>query len=135
MRDGAVPYGDSMSMASLRQRLARVPPGLVDAGWVAAVAVALSTAGAAGYLRWALLVAGWFVAGPIVFRLFVDPEPVLPVLGELIQGASLWLATLLLGERYLFQERGRIQVKGKGAMRTHFLKRQAREVAASRRQA
>jgi class 3 adenylate cyclase len=156
-----------MSVASLRQRLARVPPGLVDAGWTVAVAVAVTiairvaqepdarapdllayalgwtigalllarrrwplgvlvasfaalqvyyvlnypgisaalplavalyTAGAAGYLRWALLVAGWFVAGPIVFRLFVDPEPVLPVLGELVQGASLWLATLLLGD-------------------------------------
>jgi class 3 adenylate cyclase len=62
------------------------------------LAVALYTAGAVGYLRWALLVAGWFVAGPIVFRLFVDPEPVLPVLGELVQGASLWLATLLLGD-------------------------------------
>jgi class 3 adenylate cyclase len=163
----AVPYGEGMSMASLRQRLARVPLGLVDAGWAVAVAVAVTiairvaqepgarapdllayalgwtigalllarrrwplgvlvasfatlqayyvlnypgisaalplavalyTAGAAGYLRWALLVAGWFVAGPIVFRLFVDPEPVLPVLGELVQGTSLWLATLLLGD-------------------------------------
>lgn len=27
----------------------------------------------------------------------------------------------LLGERYLFRERGRIQVKGKGAMLTYFL--------------
>ena len=62
------------------------------------LAVALYTAGAAGYLRWALLVAAWFVAGPIVFRLFVDPEPVLPVLAELLRDASLWLATLLLGD-------------------------------------
>jgi class 3 adenylate cyclase len=62
------------------------------------LAVALYTAGAAGYLRWALLVAAWFVAGPIVFRLLVDPEPVLPVLAELLRDASLWLATLLLGD-------------------------------------
>jgi Adenylate and Guanylate cyclase catalytic domain len=62
------------------------------------LAVALYTAGAAGHLRWALLVAAWFVAGPIVFRLFVDPEPVLPVLAELLRDASLWLATLLLGD-------------------------------------
>jgi hypothetical protein len=41
----------------------------------------------------------------------------------------------LLGERYLFQERGTIQVKGKGAMRTYFLSGRAREVAASRRHA
>jgi class 3 adenylate cyclase len=62
------------------------------------LAVALYTAGAAGYLRWALLVVTWFVAGPIVFRLLVDPEPVLPVLAELLRDASLWLATLLLGD-------------------------------------
>ena len=62
------------------------------------LAVALYTAGATGYLRWALLVAAWFVAGPIVFRLLVDPEPVLPVLAELLRDASLWLATLLLGD-------------------------------------
>jgi hypothetical protein len=52
----------------------------------------------AGYLRWALLVAAWLVAGPIVFRLFVDPEPVLPVLAELLRDAALWLAILLLGD-------------------------------------
>jgi class 3 adenylate cyclase len=62
------------------------------------LAVALYTAGAAGYLRWALLVAAWFVAGPIVFRLLVDPEPALPVLSDLLRDASLWLATLLLGD-------------------------------------
>jgi class 3 adenylate cyclase len=156
-----------MSMASLRQRLARVPAWALDAGWAVAVAaavtitiraaqepgaratdllayalgwtigalllarrrwplavlvasvttlqayyllnypgmsaalplaVSLYTAGAAGYLRWALLVAAWFVAGPIVFRLFVDPEPALPVLGDLLRDASLWLAILLLGD-------------------------------------
>ena len=72
-------------------------PGM-SAALPLAVAVALYTAGAAGYLRWALLVAAWFVAGPIVFRLFVDPEPVLPVLAELLRDAALWLAILLLGD-------------------------------------
>jgi class 3 adenylate cyclase len=62
------------------------------------LAVALYTAGAAGYLRWALLVAAWFVAGPLVFRLLVDPEPVLPVLTEVLRELSLWLAILLLGD-------------------------------------
>jgi class 3 adenylate cyclase len=156
-----------MSMASLRQRLARVPTWALDAGWAVAVAaavtiairaaqepgarapdllayalgwtigavllarrrwpvavlvasvttlqayyllnypgmsaalplaVALYTAGAAGYLRWALLVAAWFVAGPLLFRLVVDPEPALPVLGDLLRDAALWLAILLLGD-------------------------------------
>jgi Adenylate and Guanylate cyclase catalytic domain len=62
------------------------------------LAVALYTAGAAGYVRWALLIAGWFVAGPLIFRLLVDPEPVLPVLSELVRELSLWLAILLLGD-------------------------------------
>jgi class 3 adenylate cyclase len=61
------------------------------------LAVALYTAGAAGHLRWALVIAGWFVAGPILFRIFVDPEPPLPVLGDVVRNVSLWLATLLLG--------------------------------------
>jgi class 3 adenylate cyclase len=162
-----VPYGDAMSMASLRQGLAGVPAWVIDAGWAVAVAVAVTitirvarepgarapdlfayalgwtigalllarrrwpvgvlvasfatlqvyymlnypgisaavplavalyTAGAAGYLRWALLVAAWFVAGPLVFRLLVDPEPVLPVLSELLREVALWLAILLLGD-------------------------------------
>jgi hypothetical protein len=156
-----------MSVASFRQRLARVPAWVIDAGWAAAVtiavtiavrtaqepgarspdllayalgwtigavllvrrrwpmavlvasfaalqvyymlnypgisaavplAVALYTAGAAGHLRWALLVAAWFVAGPIVFRMFVDPEPALLVLGEVVREVALWLAILLLGD-------------------------------------
>jgi class 3 adenylate cyclase len=62
------------------------------------LAVALYTAGAAGYVRWALLIAVWFVAGPLIFRLLVDPEPVLPVLSELMREVSLWLAILLLGD-------------------------------------
>jgi adenylate cyclase len=33
----------------------------------------------------------------------------------------------LLGERYLFRERGMIQVKGKGRMLTYFLSGRARE--------
>jgi class 3 adenylate cyclase len=76
------------------------------------LAVALYSAGAAGHLRWALVIAGWFVAGPILFRIFVDPEPALPVLGEVLRDASLWLATLLLGvlarqHRLLEAERAR----------------------------
>jgi class 3 adenylate cyclase len=73
------------------------------------LAVALYTAGAAGHLGWALLIAGWFVGGPILFRLAIDPEPVLPVLGEVVRDASLWLATLLLGA--LARERRLLEVE------------------------
>jgi class 3 adenylate cyclase len=62
------------------------------------LAVALYTAGAAGHLRWALLVAAVAVGGGIVFLLFVNREPVLPVLSELVREVSLWLAILLLGD-------------------------------------
>jgi hypothetical protein len=61
------------------------------------LAVALYTAGAAGHLRWAMVIAGWFVAGPIIVRIFLDPEPALAVLGEVVRDGSLWLAILLLG--------------------------------------
>jgi class 3 adenylate cyclase len=73
------------------------------------LAVALYTAGAAGHLGWALLIAGWFVGGPILFRLAIDPEPVVPVIGEVVRDASLWLATLLLGA--LARERRLLEVE------------------------
>jgi hypothetical protein len=42
------------------------------------LAIALYTAGAAGHLGWALLIVGWFLAGPILFRIFIDPERCYP---------------------------------------------------------
>jgi class 3 adenylate cyclase len=62
------------------------------------LAVALYTAGAAGHLRLALLIAGSFVAGAIAFLVFVSQEPVLSVLGVLVDEATLWLAILLFGD-------------------------------------
>jgi class 3 adenylate cyclase len=163
----AVPYGEGMTLAWLRQHLARVPAWAVDAGWAVAVAIAatiairattdpaprprdllayalgwtigalllvrrrwplavlvgstvailayyllgyprisaavplaaaLYTAGAAGQLRWALLVAGLFVAGAIGFLVLVNHQPVSSVLGVLVDEATLWLAILLLGD-------------------------------------
>jgi class 3 adenylate cyclase len=164
-----VPYGgDSMTVAWWRQRPARMPAWVVDAGWAVAVAVAVTiairtaqepdtrapdllayalgwtiaalllvrrrwpvgvlvasfaalqlyyvldypgisaavplavalyTAGAAGHLRWALLVAAVAVGGATVFLLFVNrASPVLLVLSELLRDAALWLAILLLGD-------------------------------------
>jgi hypothetical protein len=62
------------------------------------LAVALYTAGAAGHLRWGLLIAGLFVAGAIAFLVLVSQEPVLSVLGVLVDEATLWLAILLFGD-------------------------------------
>jgi class 3 adenylate cyclase len=62
------------------------------------LAVALYTVGAAGYLRRGLLIAGSFVAGAIAFLVLVSQEPVLSVLGVLVDEATLWLAILLFGD-------------------------------------
>ena len=62
------------------------------------LAVALYTAGAAGHLRLGLLIAGVFVAGAIAFLVLVSQEPVLSVLGVLVDEATLWLAILLFGD-------------------------------------
>jgi hypothetical protein len=61
-------------------------------------AVPLYTAGAAGHLRWGLLIAGLFVAGAIAFLVLVSQEPVLSVLGVLVDEATLWLAIVLFGD-------------------------------------
>jgi len=62
------------------------------------LAVALSTATAAGHLRWSLAVTTWFALVPIVFRTRVLAEPLLPVLGDAVRDGVLLGAVLVLGE-------------------------------------
>jgi class 3 adenylate cyclase len=86
--------------------------GYVGISAAVPLAVALYTAGAAGHLRWALLVAAVVVGGAVTYRPLVDQAPVLVVLGDVVGVVSLWLATLLLGaltreHRLLEAERGR----------------------------
>ena len=83
------------SFATLQLYYALDYPGISAA---VPLAVALYTAGAAGHLRVALLVPTVAVGGALVFLLLVDQAPVLPVIGEVVRDASLWLATLLLGD-------------------------------------
>ena len=52
-------------------------PGILPA---VPLSVALAGAWAAGHLRWSLLVAAWFVVGPILFRTLAEPEPLRGVL-------------------------------------------------------
>jgi class 3 adenylate cyclase len=62
------------------------------------LAVALSTATAAGHLRWSLAVTTWFALVPIVFRTRVLAQPLLPVLGDAVRDGVLLGAVLVLGE-------------------------------------
>jgi class 3 adenylate cyclase len=70
-------------------------PGILPA---VPLSVALAGAWAAGHLRWSLLVAAWFVVGPILFRTLAEPEPLRGVLNDSVADAALFGAVLLLGE-------------------------------------
>jgi class 3 adenylate cyclase len=62
------------------------------------LSAALATAWAAGHYRWSLLVAVFFVGGPLVHRTLVESDPLLQVLGDELADAALLTAVLLLGE-------------------------------------
>jgi class 3 adenylate cyclase len=62
------------------------------------LSVALATAWAASHRGWALLVAAWYGAGPVIFRVWADPEPLSQVLNDSVPDLALLTAVLLLGE-------------------------------------
>jgi class 3 adenylate cyclase len=62
------------------------------------LSVALATAWAAGHPRWSLLVAAWFTAAPLLFRILVESEPLRQVLDDSVPDLVLFGAVLLLGE-------------------------------------
>jgi class 3 adenylate cyclase len=62
------------------------------------LSVALATAWTAGHRGWSLLVAVFFVGGPVVYRTLVGSDPLLQVLGDEPPDAALLTAVLLLGE-------------------------------------
>jgi class 3 adenylate cyclase len=62
------------------------------------LAVALTTAWAAGHPRWSLAVAAWFGFAPLLFRTLVDPEPLRQVLNDSVPDLVLLAAVLVLGE-------------------------------------
>jgi class 3 adenylate cyclase len=62
------------------------------------LSVALATAWAAGHRVGALLVAAFYVGGPVVFRTLVNQDPLLQILGDELPDMALLAATLLLGE-------------------------------------
>ena len=62
------------------------------------LSVALASAWAAGHRGWALLVAVFFVGGPVIYRTLVASDPLFRVLGDELPDAALLTAVLLLGE-------------------------------------
>jgi class 3 adenylate cyclase len=65
------------------------------------LSVALATAWAAGHRRWSLLVAAWYVIGPLAYaisRLSQATRTPLTLLGDAVSNAALFAAVLVLGE-------------------------------------
>jgi hypothetical protein len=71
-------------------------PGILPA---VPLAVALAGAWAAGHLRWSLLLAAWFVVGPILFRTLAEPEPLARVLNDSVADAALLVPCSCLERR------------------------------------
>jgi class 3 adenylate cyclase len=85
----------ALSVAALQLYYVLDYPGIFPA---VPLSVALATAWAAGYQRWALLVAAWYSCGPLAFRIWADPEPLPRVLNDSVPDLALFAAVLLLGE-------------------------------------
>jgi class 3 adenylate cyclase len=65
------------------------------------LSVALATAWAAGHRRWSLLVAAWYVIGPLAYALSQLSEQTttpLRLLGDAVWNAAMFAAVLVLGE-------------------------------------
>jgi class 3 adenylate cyclase len=85
----------ALSAATLQLYYQLGYPGIFPA---VPLSVALATAWAAGHQRWALLVAAWYGAGPVIFRIWADPEPLAQILNDSVPDLALLTAVLLLGE-------------------------------------
>jgi class 3 adenylate cyclase len=64
------------------------------------LSVALATAWAAGHRRWSLLVAAWYVLGPLAYAVAQSQEVRTPLrlLGDAVSNAAMFAAVLVLGE-------------------------------------
>jgi class 3 adenylate cyclase len=65
------------------------------------LSVALATAWAAGHRRWSLLIAAWFVVGPLAYaisQLSEETTTPLRLLGDAVSNAAMFAAVLVLGE-------------------------------------
>lgn len=65
------------------------------------LSVALATAWAAGYVRWALIVGTWFVVAPlgfIAYQSLIEDRPTMSMLGRALPDLAMMGAVFLLGE-------------------------------------
>ena len=62
------------------------------------LSAALATAVAEGYRAWAYAIVFWYTVVPLFFRLVVDPEDTLIVVGDALSDAVLFGAVIVLGE-------------------------------------
>jgi len=115
-RPDAVAYACGLTIAALALARRRWPLGVLLASAATLqiyvsnylstyraipLSVALATAWAAGYRRWSLLVAAWFVIGPLAYalsRLSEETRTPLTLLGDALSNAALFAAVLVLGE-------------------------------------
>jgi class 3 adenylate cyclase len=115
-RPDAVAYALGLTIAALALARRRWPLGVLLASsatlqlYVAnytstyraiPLSVALATAWAAGHRRWSLLVAAWFVIGPLAYALSPlsqDTRTPLTLLGDALSNAAMFAAVLVLGE-------------------------------------
>jgi hypothetical protein len=63
------------------------------------LSVALATAWAAGHQRWALVVAAWYGCGPLISRVWADPEPLPQALNDSVPDLALLRRCCCLGRR------------------------------------
>ena len=115
-RPDAVAYACGLTIAALALARRRWPLGVLLASaatlqlYVAnytstyraiPLSVALATAWAAGHRRWSLLVAAWFVIGPLAYALSPlsqDTRTPLTLLGDAVSNTAMFAAVLVLGE-------------------------------------
>ncbi|HZA84887.1 MAG TPA: adenylate/guanylate cyclase domain-containing protein, partial [Actinomycetes bacterium] len=115
-RPDAVAYALGLTIAALALARRRWPLGVLLASaatlqlYVAnytstyraiPLSVALATAWAAGHRRWSLLVAAWYVIGPLAYALSPlsqDTRTPLTLLGDAMSNAAMFAAVLVLGE-------------------------------------
>jgi class 3 adenylate cyclase len=116
-RPDAVAYACGLTIAALALARRRWPLGVLLASAVTLqlyylsqytstypavpLSVALATAWAAGHRRWSLLVAAWYVIGPLAYALSQLSQATrtpLTLLGDAVSNAAMFAAVLVLGE-------------------------------------